>query len=90
MEDHNDTKSQTTMQLADGGALRVREELTLLQDIVTQLQEPLKTVTGTDQQQVTLSELQLESETKVQPYEDGEGDRPPALDLKRHYKSWTR
>eukprot|EP00961_Rhodomonas_salina_P250006 3379151-Rhodomonas_salina.1 len=42
MEDHDDTKSQAATQLADGGALRVREELTSLQDIVTQLQEPLK------------------------------------------------
>eukprot|EP00961_Rhodomonas_salina_P212338 2867090-Rhodomonas_salina.2 len=91
MEDHNDTKLQAAMLLADGGALRVREELTLLQDIVTQLQEPLKAVTGTDQEQVTRSARQLESETKVQPCEDCEGDsdRPSALDLKRHYKSWT-
>eukprot|EP00961_Rhodomonas_salina_P221104 2989204-Rhodomonas_salina.1 len=64
MEDHHDKKSQAATQFADGGALRVREELTSLQDIVTQLQEPLKTVTGTDQQSVTLSVRQLESETK--------------------------
>eukprot|EP00961_Rhodomonas_salina_P051820 695403-Rhodomonas_salina.4 len=84
------TRSSRQLQPADGGAQRVREELTLLQDIVTQLQEPLKAVTGTDQHCVTLSAWQLESKTKVQPYEDGEGDRPSARDLKRHYKSWTR